>query len=1569
MKPVDDVKRRREELENKPELDLRQLWDQAQADFKARTNIDLKAGSLSDRFAERIEEVLAIPPPPHSEADDAEKAGLFSKAFFTDAFHRAKDLFAKVFRVIWKFHEFFLSPVAEGIPLFGSGVTLLTRAIEVLIQATKDYRDIFVKAAELFEQIGFFGMRFEMLMVAESAGVKVPTKFVHFLNKIMAHTVGGVALYIEITNKSANKSAMRRAGHITKQFFKTLALEDDKGVGAHMEELQRLIDEEGRLSTALILSTVLRIQKDVQAVQGSVTTVSDKLSVVHDMITENSPSRVDQLKKLFGIGSEPWNDTFHACAEQSVSGTGGWLLRREDFSAWTTAASEAQQILAIEADSNFGKTFIATQVISHLYRSVKETNGSSAVAFYYFDNSSKDVTASAVIRAIAFQLCMQSPSLLDLVLPVVKAILEPENSSLSSLSSNELWTRLVVNTSSKLPDCTIYIILDGLDHMAEEHLHVLSKVFGSSEASTKHLRILLTGTASTLSAISNNFAMPIPKIALDHTYPNQSDVALITESALLRCDFFCCLVSSSDSTSAASLREYMVATRDALVSRVHGDFYLLRSQLRALQHLLSTSEIERVLGRADQSRTGTIQHHLSDLAVRLSGNELLRLKDTLHLLAILEILGAPPASADVLGQYLGRGQFLTVSRRSSSQAAYAGLISVDPHGMLSLATGEIAGYLLPAAPLPTSPMGSALEQLQGGSPGGATAPQDRQLAAIRSFLKDTFSEKALKTHGIDEEFFGERLRLCSLSDFVLERNAAMAVVAVNLVDCLAVMAVLRAREGDGGRGDKEEEAGVFALARAVLPKILTSIDVSRLHEKTRTDLGTEVARLFLSSAVFDIFWPVEALNEARVVWGGNDQAFESALSLAKQPGVAQRLGSLENSKPWANELEKMTQASDLRMAVSKMLATRWLLSKAFWDYDDIHVFLPWFATVPALGLIEEDVEDDRYDLTRTRDWFTPPNFEKIEAWVTATIPASKNSADFDIQKAAVLLALGDSSDAPTALLSPHCDNDWRALVWLAEAKSMLEDYDGAFDTVEQCLSMITQLKIDEAMAIKVVACFHSWIGHWGSVTRNMRVREKMIALSALKPRIMSSTMWADTLELALWSGWCGGFGFLSSMYAERKRTILETLVRDATHNGMHLAIAQVSIQDLHGRRLEFLKEMYDGALGLCGDAELFSQSVTRTARRRLSFWLGRLFFISNHPSRLDEAISRWKPIVDSFITKPTVLDLEDILPVVTSLCSAYLQKVAQDPQSLEADRIISIVAKLHEVAAFSQKPTALKLRFRVSLCLARIYTLRDEDAKARAVLREHAEHTFAMLSQKNNQPLQSIGWLYLASILTTISINQSPDSETASRATRAWQKIQLFHPHRWKNFDFYGRRSNTGPNPPLPTSVLQKLEAIKAGEEYTFFDGILRDHVQTIWADSFHLPGSVTMVCEGRECRAGQKDTFPPFAESLQIPAGITFHDEWPPAQVGGCNVRIAFRVCRECMLNKLCVTCWGRLEGTALTATGCRREHDALIVPGSKDGVDYEVNEEDMEIVREEARRWGLECNWNVDDGAGTRL
>lgn len=69
-------------------------------------------------------------------------------------------------------------PIAATIPIIGSGMSFLSQAIQILIDTTKDYRAIFTKAAELFEQVGFFSMRFDMLLEAERDGAKVHPKFV-----------------------------------------------------------------------------------------------------------------------------------------------------------------------------------------------------------------------------------------------------------------------------------------------------------------------------------------------------------------------------------------------------------------------------------------------------------------------------------------------------------------------------------------------------------------------------------------------------------------------------------------------------------------------------------------------------------------------------------------------------------------------------------------------------------------------------------------------------------------------------------------------------------------------------------------------------------------------------------------------------------------------------------------------------------------------------------------------------------------------------------------------------------------------------------------------------------------------------------------------------------------------------------------------------------------------------------------------------------------------------------------------------------------------------------------------
>ena len=149
-------------------------------DFREKTGRSLEDFSLSDEVKRKIEAILSDDALEDDKIDESEHTGI-DKSFFKSAFRRAKSVFERVFQVIWKFSDFFL-PAASSIPFIGSGVSFLAKAVEILISTTMNYRAIFIKAAELFEQVGFFSMRFEVLMEAERAGVQIHHKFVGFIS-------------------------------------------------------------------------------------------------------------------------------------------------------------------------------------------------------------------------------------------------------------------------------------------------------------------------------------------------------------------------------------------------------------------------------------------------------------------------------------------------------------------------------------------------------------------------------------------------------------------------------------------------------------------------------------------------------------------------------------------------------------------------------------------------------------------------------------------------------------------------------------------------------------------------------------------------------------------------------------------------------------------------------------------------------------------------------------------------------------------------------------------------------------------------------------------------------------------------------------------------------------------------------------------------------------------------------------------------------------------------------------------------------------------------------------------
>jgi hypothetical protein len=361
---------------------------------------------------------------------------------------------------------------------------------------------------------------------------------VQFLNTILAHTVDCVALYIKLTQAAERecggrpkleqmKYAAKYAAKVTTQFLNTMATDDDRGVEAHLSKLRSLVEEEHKLSSALVLSTVLKIHKNVVAVRGDVNVISGRLEAVQNMLGEYKnllgPSKTDELKKLLGLSGEPWSSRFRTCAERRIAGTGGWLLKHEDFAPWLSKSEGSPQILAIEAGSDYGKTYLATAVIVHIRQHAEQDQNLDIVAFYLFDKSAKSLTFGDIVRTSIFQLCVQSSQFFAIAHPLIQLYF----GRTGQRSSVDLWIEIVVRVASMITDTKCYVVLDGLEHLDQRVYPELRNALRASSAASQSLRVLLTGNFTSLRSVVRTVG-PHGVITLDpRTYLNRGDLALV----------------------------------------------------------------------------------------------------------------------------------------------------------------------------------------------------------------------------------------------------------------------------------------------------------------------------------------------------------------------------------------------------------------------------------------------------------------------------------------------------------------------------------------------------------------------------------------------------------------------------------------------------------------------------------------------------------------------------------------------------------------------------------------------------------------------------------------------------------------------------------------------------------------------------------------------------------------------------------------------------------------------------------------------------------------------------------
>lgn len=781
----------------------------------------------------------------------------------------------------------------------------------------------------------------------------------------------------------------------------------------------------------------------------------------------------------------------------------------------------------------------------------------------------------------------------------------------------------------------------------------------------------------------------------------------------------------------------------------------------------------------------------------------------------------------------------------------------------------------------------------------------------------------LQAHGLDDTFFNAKLKQSKLSRFAIPRDQAMANLVTRLIGCLIALRNQSSQSID-------PDSHIVALARTVVLKILGHLDVSNLDNETAVELGSDLARLFFEYDLLGLLFPVDLVEDTIKVWGTDEQLLRAVYCIVKNINVVEDVEHKLQSYTWLPEWKGLTKPDGLKTVISRMIATHWLQGPSFWTSTDMQSIFKWFSCLPEVGLVDRDVREEGFDRYRTIGLFTPPNWRRIEAWVKKNIHIHDQCV-LDIQTAAVLCAFGDHSETPSELLLKYesADADWRVFIWLAEATSW-RDLGQEFDYVHKCLDAIFQQTPERSAVVKAMASLDEWMGHWQNARKEFEVRKRIVALNQLIPGVMSYRLHVRAIQRAVLVYRAAGFDFFKGSYESNEQFMLETLTYEASDNFMHIALSQTLAEDMDCSRLSLLSEAYRISRTLCGELPDLSEQARRVARMKLCFWLGRLHFLHPDTSKLKEAIKIWEEMTKGFMENPIMGDVEIMLPVITFLCSAYIRDVLDEPMSANADGIVEKVKTLHTVAGFSQDSLTLKLRFRVSLCLARLHMARDMQDEAREVLKDHAAFGFAMIYQINNLPLASIGWFYLASILTIVD---------KDRAAWAWSKVAMHQQDRWFDFRKYKQASNMGPNPPLDEDLAKKLSEIQKGEEFDFWNGADGNNITSTFPDDRYLPTYASMACEGRQCRFDPTNTeagFHNWCEPLQV----AFEYPWPrgsfsPAQVrhgrtGPYWSRIGIWVCRDCISIKLCETCYEHRQNGMLPAMGCSADHSGVYVEGS---------------------------------------
>ena len=348
-------------------------------------------------------------------------------------------------------------------------------------------------------------------------------------HKVMVVFVDICALSIDILSGDRWKKM--------KTFTKIALFDNDSGVRDKLEELKRLITQQGQISDAVTLEYVLRSEKDITS---SVKDVFDMLkkasqdsgklmeeledthedvrlvkagteALLKDSLEEKHQKELLQIRNKLSVDHKKLQKSekdLEQMRSDRSQGTGDWLRDMDVYKQWIDLKSEVNSPLLLSGSNGTGKSHLAIAILDDLKNRYSNASSSplrvsSAIYRFFKDEklSSNDAVKIA-LKTMAAQIAEN-----DVVFSrKILSHLESKDPAFSKETRVEdLPKELIPPPNMKdTPDISYVLIFDGLDQLSDDAAKQLQLCRAILAMKSPKVRIMLTGAEEIISILSDS---------------------------------------------------------------------------------------------------------------------------------------------------------------------------------------------------------------------------------------------------------------------------------------------------------------------------------------------------------------------------------------------------------------------------------------------------------------------------------------------------------------------------------------------------------------------------------------------------------------------------------------------------------------------------------------------------------------------------------------------------------------------------------------------------------------------------------------------------------------------------------------------------------------------------------------------------------------------------------------------------------------------------------------------------------------------------------------------------------